>query len=195
MTSPTGVPNHSPVVFDTFTRRKSGLSIVLSLLLIVCGFLGILLPIEMSLGVVIVIAWLLMISGVLQFVHVFRCKDVGGGTWRALIALLYLATGLYLRFNLGLGLAALTLALIAFFLSQGLIDTFAYVRTRKSGATVWLLFSGAITLVLALMIWRHWPSSSLWVVGALVGINMIITGTTRLMLSLPGFLPITREVL
>jgi uncharacterized membrane protein HdeD (DUF308 family) len=38
-------------------------------------------------------------------------------------------------------------------------------------------------LILGLMVWRQWPSSSLWVIGTLVGISMILTGTTRLMLS------------
>jgi uncharacterized membrane protein HdeD (DUF308 family) len=44
-----------------------------SIFLIICGFLAVLLPIEMSFGVVVVISWLLMISGVVQFVHAFRC--------------------------------------------------------------------------------------------------------------------------
>jgi uncharacterized membrane protein HdeD (DUF308 family) len=47
----------------------------------------------------------------------------------------------------------------------------------------WILFDGIITLILGLMVWRQWPSSSLWVIGTLVGIGMILTGTTRLMLS------------
>jgi uncharacterized membrane protein HdeD (DUF308 family) len=43
---------------------------------------------------------------------------------------------------------------------------------------------GIITLILGLLVWRQWPSSSLWVIGTLVGISMIFTGTTRLMISL-----------
>ena len=43
---------------------------------------------------------------------------------------------------------------------------------------------GIITLILGLLVWRQWPSSSLWVIGTLVGISMIMTGTTRLMISL-----------
>ena len=35
-----------------------------------------------------------------------------------------------------------------------------------------------------ILVWRQWPSSSLWVIGTLVGISMIMTGTTRLMISL-----------
>jgi len=36
----------------------------------------------------------------------------------------------------------------------------------------------------AILIWQHWPSGSLWVIGALVGINMMMTGVTRLMLTI-----------
>jgi uncharacterized membrane protein HdeD (DUF308 family) len=34
------------------------------------------------------------------------------------------------------------------------------------------------------LIWNQWPVSSLWVIGTLVGISMIMTGTTRLMMTL-----------
>jgi uncharacterized membrane protein HdeD (DUF308 family) len=34
------------------------------------------------------------------------------------------------------------------------------------------------------MIWRTWPSSTEWVIGTLVGISMLFSGTSRLMLSL-----------
>ena len=164
-------------------KRVSGLSIGLCILLIIVGFLAILLPIEMSFGVVIVISWLLVISGAVQFVHAFRCAGVGHTIWKVAVAIIYFVTGLYLRLNPGLGIVALTLALIAFFVAQGLVDILVYLRTRKSGVSSWLLLDGVITLILGLMIWRHWPSGSLWVVGTLVGINMIMTGMTRLMLT------------
>lgn len=166
------------------SRHVSAFSIVLSVLLIVCGIVAIMLPVEMSVGVVIVISWALLISGVMQFIHVFRCKGIGDGIWKALIALLYLATGLYLRFNLGVGVVTITLALIAFFVAQGLIDIITYFRTRRSTASGWLLFEGLINLLLGVLIWRHWPSSSMWVIGALAGINMIVIGITRLMLTI-----------
>ena len=176
----------SPVsaALTPLSRGTSWFSIVLSILLIVCGFFAILLPIEMSIGVVIVISWLLMISGIVQFIHVFRCRGIGDGLWKALIALIYFGMGLYFRMNLGIGLAALTMALIGFFVAQGIIEIFTYIRTRSSGASGWLLFNGIVTLILGVLIWRHWPSSGLWVIGTLVGINMIMNGTTRLMLTL-----------
>ena len=40
-----------------------------------------------------------------------------------------------------------------------------------------------MTLVLAYLIWRPWPSSSSWAIGTLLGINLIVSGFTRLMYS------------
>jgi uncharacterized membrane protein HdeD (DUF308 family) len=162
----------------------SGFSILLRVLSIVCGILAILLPIEMSLGVVIVVSWLLMISGVVQLIQAIRGKTAGSRTWTGIIAVVYFIMGLFLRLDPGIGIAAFTLALIGFFVAQGVIDVLTYFRLRKAGASGWMLFEGVITLILGLMIWRHWPSGSLWVIGTLVGINMILTGMTRLMLAL-----------
>jgi uncharacterized membrane protein HdeD (DUF308 family) len=165
-------------------KKASGFSIFLSILLIICGLLAILLPIEMSIGVVIVIAWLLMISGVFQVIHAFRSTGVGHILWKIVVALIYFGTGLFLRMRPGIGIATLTFVIIVFLVAEGLIDIIFYFRSRKVGASGWVLFDGIVTLILGLMIWRHWPSGSLWVIGFLVGINMIMTGTTRLMLTL-----------
>src|ERR1700757_1874887 len=81
MSSPPAEPDQSPDELGKLAKRTSGFTIVLSILLIVCGFLAILLPIEMSLGVVIVISWLLMISGVVQFIHAIRGRTAGSRLW------------------------------------------------------------------------------------------------------------------
>jgi len=168
----------------TIAKRATGFSIFLSILLMICGLLAILLPVEMSIGVVIVIAWLLMISGLFQVIHAFRSSGVGHVLWKIVVALIYFATGLFLHARPGIGIATLTFVLVVFLVSEGIIDIIFYFRTRNIGASRWLLFDGIVTLILGLLIWAHWPSGSLWVIGFLVGINMIMTGTTRLMLSL-----------
>jgi uncharacterized membrane protein HdeD (DUF308 family) len=184
MSSQPAVPGGSAEIIEKLARRVSGFSIVLSILLIACGILAILLPVEMSLGVVIVIAWLLMISGVVQLVNAIRGRGTGSRFWAGMIGITHFGMGLFFRLDPGIGIAALTLALIAFFVAQGIIGVVAYFRMRKSGASAWLLFESAMTLIFGVMIWRHWPSGSLWVIGVLVGINMIIIGTTHLMLAL-----------
>jgi uncharacterized membrane protein HdeD (DUF308 family) len=57
-------------------------------------------------------------------------------------------------------------------------------KSRSARGSIWILFDSLVTLVLGGMIYVHWPSSSVWAVGTLVGISMIMSGITRLMLSL-----------
>jgi uncharacterized membrane protein HdeD (DUF308 family) len=168
---------------EKVSKQTSGVSIVLSILLIICGFLAIMLPVAMSVGVLILVAWLLIIGGVVQFVHAFSCKGIGHIIWKLLVAVCYVITGIYLRIHPLLGVATLTLVLAVFLAAEGLVDIIGYISTRKSGVSSWLLFDGIITLILGVMIWRQWPSGSLWVIGTLAGLNMIMTGFTRLMLT------------
>ena len=166
------------------SRVGSGGSIVWAILLILFGFLAIALPFATSWGVVVIIAWLILFSGGFQFIHAFQSKGVGHILWKLLVAILYLIVGLYFLLHPLLGVAAFTLALAIFFVLEGIFDLVAYFQHRGLAGSGWILFDGIITLILGLLVWRQWPSSSIWVIGTLVGISMIMTGTTRLMLGL-----------
>ena len=48
----------------------------------------------------------------------------------------------------------------------------------------WVLFNGLITFVLGLMIYQQWPLAGLWIIGLFVGIDMILSGWSWLLLSL-----------
>jgi uncharacterized membrane protein HdeD (DUF308 family) len=82
------------------------------------------------------------------------------------------------------GLATLTLALAIYLFAEGVLELILSLRLRPMPGSGWLLFDAIITLILAVMIWRTWPSSTEWVVGTLVGISMLFSGVSRLMLSL-----------
>ena len=47
-----------------------------------------------------------------------------------------------------------------------------------------MLVDGIVTLLLGLMIYLQWPSSAAWAIGILVGVSMMISGLSRVMLSL-----------
>ncbi len=166
------------------SRLGSGGSIVWAILLIIFGFLAIALPFATSWGVVVIIAWLIVFSGGFQFIHAFQSHGAGHIIWKLLVAIVYLIVGIYFLLHPLLGVAAFTLALAIFFVVEGIFDLVFYFRQRGAPGAGWMLFDGIVTLILGLLVWRQWPSSSLWVIGTLVGISMIFTGTTRLMLSL-----------
>jgi uncharacterized membrane protein HdeD (DUF308 family) len=46
------------------------------------------------------------------------------------------------------------------------------------------LFNGVITLLLGIVIYRHLRESFLWVIGILVGVELLLNGWSWIMLSL-----------
>jgi uncharacterized membrane protein HdeD (DUF308 family) len=48
----------------------------------------------------------------------------------------------------------------------------------------WILLGGVINLALGIMIWLQWPFSGFWVIGLFVGIDMLFSGWTWIMLAL-----------
>jgi uncharacterized membrane protein HdeD (DUF308 family) len=175
---------------ETMATLEAGLkrvfraSVGLSVILIIFGILAIALPVATSVGVVIVIGWLVVFNGITQLVYAFQSMGIGHIAWKLLVAVLYLVAGAYLISHPALGIAGFTLALAIFLCAEGAMDIAAYFSTGKSGHSGWVLVDGIITLILGFMIWDRWPVSSLWVIGTLVGISMVMTGTTRLMMAL-----------
>jgi uncharacterized membrane protein HdeD (DUF308 family) len=82
-----------------------------------------------------------------------------------------------------LGVLSLTLVLAIFLLFEGVLELILYFRIRRIRHAGWILFDGLITLLLGFFIWVQWPSSSVWVIGTLVGISLIFSGISRFMLS------------
>jgi uncharacterized membrane protein HdeD (DUF308 family) len=83
-----------------------------------------------------------------------------------------------------LGLGSLTLLLGIIILVAAVFELVAYFRVRGEAGSGWLLMNGLITLLLGGLIYLHWPSSSVWAIGTLVGVNLLMTGVSRLMLGL-----------
>jgi uncharacterized membrane protein HdeD (DUF308 family) len=83
-----------------------------------------------------------------------------------------------------LGVASLTLVLASLFLVEGVLNIVLFFKMRPMQGSSWVLVDGIITLLLGLMIYFQWPSSSAWAIGTLVGASMIISGLTRVMMSL-----------
>jgi uncharacterized membrane protein HdeD (DUF308 family) len=114
----------------------------------------------------------------------FRAHGSGSMIWKLLVGLAYLFFGGYLILHPVLGVASLTLVLASLFLIEGVLNIILFFKMRPAGGTSWVLVDGIVTLLLGLMIYMQWPLSSFWAIGILVGVSMIISGVTRVMLSL-----------
>jgi len=127
---------------------------------------------------------LIVLGGVVHLVLAFHARGAGSVIWRLLVGLAYIAFGGYLLMHPLLGVASLTLLLASLFLIEGVLDIVSYTRLRPAKGAGWLLFDGLVTLLLSLLIWVHWPSSSAWAIGTLVGVSLIMSGVARVMMSL-----------
>ena len=168
----------------TIARQSLNWSIAFSILMILAGILAIAMPPAAGLAVSLVVAWLLLFSGAMHLVFAWHTRTAGGAVWEVLLGLVYGFIGVYMLAQPVAGLATLTLALAIYLLLEAVLEftLFSFLR-RRPGAS-WLLFDGVVTLILAVLIWRTWPSSAEWVIGTLVGISMLFSGASRLMLSL-----------
>src|ERR1700727_4108973 len=100
-----------------------------------------------------------------------------------LVGLAYVCFGVYLIARPAVGVASLTLVLASLFLVEGILNIVLFFRARSLRGSSWVLIDGIITLLLGLMIYAQWPSSSAWAIGTLVGVSMIFSGVARVMMS------------
>ena len=103
---------------------------------------------------------------------------------QTLVGILYLIGGGYFLTHTIMGVSTLTLLLAGIILAEGVMELVAYFRLKSVGGSGWLLVNGVVTLLLGGLIWFHWPSSSVWAIGTLVGVNLLMTGFSRLMLGM-----------
>jgi len=165
-------------------RQSVGWAIALSILLIVTGILAILLPPAAGVAVAILIAWLLLFAGVAHLVFAWHMRSAGGFTWELILGLLYGFVGVYMLMHPAAGLASLTLVLAIYLFMESVFEFVLWGALRRLPGAVWLLLDGVVTLILAVLIWRTWPSSTEWVIGTLVGISMLFSGMSRLAISM-----------
>jgi uncharacterized membrane protein HdeD (DUF308 family) len=111
-------------------------------------------------------------------------RTAGSLVWELLVGILYLFVGAYTLAHPVAGLASLTLLLVIYLFVEGVLEFILSFRLRPLRGWNWLLFDGIVTLILAVMIWRSFPSSTEWVIGTLVGISMLFSGIARLSLSM-----------
>jgi uncharacterized membrane protein HdeD (DUF308 family) len=165
-------------------KTITGWFMAMAVLFIILGILAIIEPGVAGLAVTLLVGWALIFGAVAHCVTAFK----GGGTkqviGQVLIGLGYLIGGIYFLRHVFMAVGTLTLLLGGIILAEGVIEIVAYFRARLEGASGWLLFNGMVTLLLGCLILFHWPSSSVWAIGTLVGINLLMTGISRLMFGL-----------
>jgi uncharacterized membrane protein HdeD (DUF308 family) len=170
----------SAYLLDETEKHSKTWSIVGAILMIIAGVLAICLPVASSIGVVIILSWLLIIAGIAHVIAAFRFKSFGNVLWELILAAVAVFVGLYMRAHPVMGLATLTLVMAFYFLATGCSELALYFRNRSLPNSGWVLFHAIINFLLFVLIWIHWPANSLWLIGMFVGIDLLFGGIARL---------------
>lgn len=169
---------------DAETIRKYSIGFMIyGAALILLGAIAIIAPVVATLTAGVLIGWLLLASGVFGLIAIFRAGASSPGFWWNLLTdILYLLAGAALLWNPIAGALTLTIILAAYLLATGFTKIVLALGYRATipGAWGWMLISALIDIVLGLMIVFGLPGTSLWVLGLLIGINLLFTGVAVL---------------
>ncbi len=164
----------------TDVKSHAGWSIFAGVLIVALGVFLVAYPFLTAAVTVLTLGVILLAAGIVEIVLALRFRSAGDFFLKLFSSIIYGLTGFMLITRPLIGVAVLTLLVGSMFLVQGVILAVLAFRVGERRSRGWLLLDAAITLILSFMILGQWPASSIWAVGTLVGIAVIIRGVTRI---------------
>jgi uncharacterized membrane protein HdeD (DUF308 family) len=179
---PIGLPAEAATL-----HKHSTWFILYGFLFIALGLFSIAAPMVATLAVSLMLGWLLLFGGAFGLIAV-----ISGGThapnfgWNLLTSIIYILAGLALLVSPIAGAITLTIILAAYLLAGGIMRIMMAMgyRSRVPKAWGWVLLSGLVDIVLAAIIISGMPGTAIWVLGLLVGINLLMMGISIVMVAL-----------
>jgi len=157
--------------------------LALGVVLIVVGMMAIGSSFVATLATVMAFGILLLVGGVMQVAGSLVCRQWSGFFLHLLAGIFYVIVGLLMINHPIKAAAGLTLMLAVFLLVGGTFRI-AVALIERFQNWGWVLANGIITLLLGIMIWRQLPEASAFVIGLFVGIELVFTGWSWVMLGM-----------
>jgi uncharacterized membrane protein HdeD (DUF308 family) len=157
-------------------KRHSFWYILQSVLMILAGIMALIFPIISSVAIVIFLGWLLIFSGVLQAFSLIDARHVPHFWLQLVSVVLSVLVGILFLRNPEAGLLTLTLLLIVFFMVEGISKIIFSLTIRPFPNWGWVFASGVVGILLAFYLWANTPVTAIWLLGVLLGIELISEG-------------------
>ena len=151
---------------------------------VILGTLAIIVPHVFTLGIILFLGWLLLLGGIFQIIRAVSIINMPGFSLWFIIGLLQTFIGYFLVTEPAQGSLTITLLVTLFFAIEGLTKIYFALMMRPLSQWGWVFFSGITALFLAIVVWMGWPQTGLWVLGLLLGINMVFLGWSLIKISL-----------
>lgn len=157
-------------------RDKWGWIVALGAVYIIAGFVALGSVVMATVASVLVVGAMMIVAGVAEVIGAFQMKSWGKFLLWALLGALYIVAGFVTFENPLFAAVLLTLLLGASLLASGVVRLFLAFSMNRETPWVWVALSGAITLLLGLLILARWPVNSVYILGVFLGIDLIMAG-------------------
>jgi uncharacterized membrane protein HdeD (DUF308 family) len=157
-------------------RAKCGWIVALGIIYLIAGLIALSSVALATVASVFVVGVMMMIAGAAEVINAFALKSWGNFLLWLVLGILYIVAGFVTFENPLLVAAVLTLVLGVALGASGIMRIVLALSMRERMPWVWVVFSGAITLLLGIVILAHWPVSSLYVLGIFLGIDLVFAG-------------------
>jgi uncharacterized membrane protein HdeD (DUF308 family) len=157
-------------------KRYSLWYLLQGVLMVAAGVLALIYPLLASVAMIYLLAWILIVSGVLQAIGLIGARDVPHYWLQLISVVLAIVIGVLLLNQPESGLLLMTVLLIVFFMVEGISKIIFALTIRPFPNWGWVLASGIVGILLAVYLWTNMPIASEWVLGILLGIMLISEG-------------------
>jgi uncharacterized membrane protein HdeD (DUF308 family) len=171
-----GRMNDTTEVLDSASKTSTWMGV----LTLIVGIIALGSPFASGVALTYMIAALLIIGGITRSIYAFSAGSLGKGILMLLFGGITVFAGLAVFSNPLLGLATITFILFIYFLVDGITGSMLAFQMKPAQGWGILLTGSIISLLLAVMVYRNWPVSAVWLPGVLVGINLVFSGITML---------------
>jgi uncharacterized membrane protein HdeD (DUF308 family) len=159
-------------------RAKWGWIVALGVIYVIVGLIALGSVITATAASVLVVGIMMVIAGVAEIINAFQIKTWGKFFLWLVLGALYVVAGFATFENPLLAAALLTLLLGASLFVSGIMRIVLGFSMKEGTPWIWVVLSGAVTLLLGLIILAHWPVSSLYVLGLFLGIDLVLAGSS-----------------
>lgn len=164
-------------------KKRAGWSIFTGVLTAACGVFLIVCPLVIAKVSTILLGWVLILVGIAQLGFALHSQKGAEVFLKLLGTALFGITGLALAFAPLDGAGTLSESLGPLLLIQAGLATATALQIRPLVERRWLLFDATSALFLGTLIMLKWPSTSVWAVGALVGVSVLMSGIARIVIA------------
>jgi uncharacterized membrane protein HdeD (DUF308 family) len=157
-------------------RRYSTWYLIQGVLMLLAGIVALIYPFVSTVALVVVLGWLLILSGIVQGISLIGAQNVPNFWLQLVSVVLSIIVGVLFLRRPGEAVVTLTLLLIVFFMVEGFAKLLFSLTIRPLPNWGWVFASGIIGILLSIYLLANLTTTAVWLLGVLLGIQLIFEG-------------------